>query len=62
MRSESLFLSLAAGKALANMDEVVRKFGIYDGSVYLLHPLFYEDESEEHKSTRRSVSRDQLNC
>lgn len=55
-------MSLAAGKALANMDEVVRKFGIYDGSVYLLHPLFYEDESEEYKSTRRSVSRDQLNC
>ncbi|XP_046459703.1 protein SERAC1-like [Daphnia pulex] len=41
-------LNLAAGKALANMDQNSRKCGVYDRSVYLLHPL-YEDKDESKK-------------
>ena len=39
LQSKHTTLSLAAGKALANMDENDRKQGVYDSSTYLLHPL-----------------------
>ncbi len=40
MRStEPIAPNLSAGKALLNMDESSRKYGVYDSSTYLLHPL-----------------------
>lgn len=40
MRStEHIAPNLSAGKALLNMDESSRKYGVYDSSTYLLHPL-----------------------
>lgn len=49
-------LNLTAGKALVNMDPQIRKYGIYDRSIYLLHPL-YEDKDESRKScVRQNVS------
>jgi len=42
--SDNVRLSLSAGKALANMEESVMKHGIYDSSVYILHPLQEADD------------------
>lgn len=54
---ESGSLNLAAGKALANMDDSCRKFGIYDRSIYLFHPLYKDDDSDaKSSSTRVAVS------
>lgn len=48
--SDHLAVNLAAGKALANMDERSRKDGVYDGFVYLLHPLIGETDSTNQSS------------
>lgn len=56
--SDNVRLSLSAGKALANMEESMKKHGIYDSSVYLLHPLQDTDESDlnsKKTSHRRTV-------
>ncbi|XP_057380018.1 protein SERAC1-like [Daphnia carinata] len=50
--SQYASLNLAAGKALVNMDQDHRKYGVYDRSIYLLHPLY-----EEADDTRKSEAR-----
>lgn len=44
--SDNVRLSLSAGKALANMEESMMKHGVYDSSIYLLHPLQEIDDSD----------------
>ena len=50
MRSNNFALNLAAGKALANMDERSRKDGVFDGSIYLIHPLYGDADSRNNNS------------
>lgn len=48
-------LNLAAGKALANMDESCRQYGVYDRSIYLLYPLFKYDDYDAKSCTNRTT-------
>lgn len=48
--SDNLALTLAAGKALANMDERSRREGVYDNSIYLIHPLYGVTDSRNQVS------------
>lgn len=54
--SHNACLNLAAGKALANMDQNHRKYGVYDRSIYLLHPLYEDTEDTRNSDARHGVS------
>ncbi|XP_032784343.2 protein SERAC1 [Daphnia magna] len=53
--SQYASLNLAAGKALVNMDQNHRKYGVYDRSIYLLHPLYEDTEDTRKFDTRQGT-------
>ena len=55
--SDNVRLSLSAGKALANMEESMKKHGIYNNFVYLLHPLQQTDDPSDTLTNKSSHQR-----